>query len=179
MIVANASGGVEQSNQYYPFGGLIAEVSTNRDKQDFKYNGKEYDSMHGLNQYDYAARYYDPGFIRFTTMDPMAEKKPWISPYVYCSNNPTNRIDPDGKDDYTVNKKGIIVHSVEEQDITKPDRLIVLDKNNEIEYDDKGEMKTQEVKRGILDNQEEIDGTKYMSISGNEATENLFIFLAK
>ena len=95
-IVANSSGGVEQSNEYYPFGGLIAEVSTNRDKQDFKYNGKEYDSMHGLNQYDYSARYYDPANIRFTTMDPMAEKYYSVSPYVYVANNPMKFIDPTG-----------------------------------------------------------------------------------
>jgi len=36
---------------------------------------------------------------RFTSVDPLAEKKPWMSPYVYCSDNPVNRIDPDGRDD--------------------------------------------------------------------------------
>lgn len=98
-IVANQSAGVIQSNQYYPFGMLFAE-STNQDKQDFKYNGKELDQMHGLNQYDYSARYYDPAISRFTTMDPLAEKKPWFSPYHYCSDNPLTRIDPTGLTDY-------------------------------------------------------------------------------
>lgn len=30
--------------------------------------------MYRLDQYDYLARYYDPGYGRFTTMDPLAEK---------------------------------------------------------------------------------------------------------
>ena len=35
---------------------------------------------------------------RFLTIDPMAEKYPWISPYAYCLNNPIRYIDPDGRD---------------------------------------------------------------------------------
>jgi RHS repeat-associated protein len=57
----------------------------------------------GLNIYDYGARWYDPARIQFWTMDPLAEKYPWISPYAYCGNNPMNRIDPTGMDWYQNN----------------------------------------------------------------------------
>lgn len=83
-----------QINHYYPFGALT-DKSTNGDTQPYKYNCKELDRMSGLDWYDYGARYYDG--IRFTTMDPMAEKYYSISPYAYCANNPVNAIDPDGK----------------------------------------------------------------------------------
>ena len=96
-VVCNASGTVEQVNHYYPFGGLYGQ-STNGDTQRFKYNGKELDRMHGLDLYDYGARHYDAAIGRFTTIDPMAEKYYHLSPYVYCANNPVNRIDPDGCD---------------------------------------------------------------------------------
>jgi hypothetical protein len=33
---------------------------------------------------------------RFATADPLAEKRPWESPYCYAGNNPINRIDPTG-----------------------------------------------------------------------------------
>ena len=39
---------------------------------------------------------------RFLTIDPLAEKYPWISPYVYCYNNPINFIDPDGREGVVV-----------------------------------------------------------------------------
>lgn len=93
-VVVNASGTVEQVNHYYPYGGLMGE-STNGDIQRYKYNGKELDRMNGLDWYDYGARYMDG--IRFTTMDPMAEKYYDISPYAYCAGNPIKYIDKDGK----------------------------------------------------------------------------------
>ena len=98
-VVVNASGAVEQVNHYYPYGGLMGE-STNGDIQRYKYNGKELDRMNGLDWYDYGARYMDG--IRFTTIDPMAEKYYDISPFVYCHDNPLNRIDIDGNWDVTV-----------------------------------------------------------------------------
>jgi uncharacterized protein RhaS with RHS repeats len=51
-----------------------------------------------IDQDDYSARYYDPAYGRFTTMDPLAEKYYSISPYAYCGNNPVNAIDLDGRD---------------------------------------------------------------------------------
>ena len=42
-------------------------------------------------------------FGRFTTMDPLAEKYPGISPYSYCKGNPVNFVDPDGKREWPVN----------------------------------------------------------------------------
>jgi RHS repeat-associated protein len=72
--------------------------SANLDKQPYKFGGKEYETMHGLNLYDFEARPYDPILGRFLTPDPLAEKCPWINPYAYCGNNPINRVDPTGMD---------------------------------------------------------------------------------
>jgi RHS repeat-associated protein len=97
-IVANASGTVIQKNHYYPFGTAFAEGTTQEQgKQPYKYNGKELDQMHGLNLYDYSARYYESAIGRFTTVDPLVEKYYSISPYAYCLNNPLKYIDPDGR----------------------------------------------------------------------------------
>jgi RHS repeat-associated protein len=64
----------------------------------YRYNGKELEAMNGLNEYDYGARRRETGIPVWTTVDPLAEKHPEISPYVYCGDNPMNRIDPDGRD---------------------------------------------------------------------------------
>lgn len=93
--VAEANGTIIQRTQYYPFGMAFAE-STGSEKQPYKYNGKELDTKHGLNMYDYSARYFDPAVPRFTSIDPLAELYYSISPYVYVGNNPLRRIDPTG-----------------------------------------------------------------------------------
>lgn len=62
--------------------------NSNQDEQPYKYNGKELDKMHGLNMYDYSARYLEPAIGRFTTVDPLAESDYNWSPYVYVDNNP-------------------------------------------------------------------------------------------
>jgi RHS repeat-associated protein len=100
-VVANASGGIVQTNHYYPFGMSFAEGVT-ASGQPYKYNGKELDTERGLNLYDYSARLMDPALGRFSTVDPLAEKYYGISPYVYCNNNPMKYIDPTGMfyDDY-------------------------------------------------------------------------------
>jgi RHS repeat-associated protein len=103
-IVANSSGTVVQSTQYYPFGMSFADAA-GAGAQPYKYNGKELDQMHGLNMYDYSARHYDSAIGRFTTVDPLAEKYYSISPYVYCNNNPIKYIDPTGMYFDPVNEK--------------------------------------------------------------------------
>ena len=51
-------------------------------------------SNYGL--YDFSARYLHTSLGRFTTIDPLAEKYPSISPYTYCNGNPVRYVDPDG-----------------------------------------------------------------------------------
>jgi len=68
------------------------------DLQPFKYNGKEFENKHGLDQYDYHTRQYDSTEIRITLVDPLAERYYSISPYAYCGNNPIKYIDPTGMD---------------------------------------------------------------------------------
>jgi RHS repeat-associated protein len=97
-VVVNASGTVMQRNHFYPFGMAFAENTvTEQGKQPYKYNNKELDQMHGLNWYDYSARYLNMDIPRFGTMDPLAEKHYNWSPYVYVLNNPMRYIDPNGK----------------------------------------------------------------------------------
>ncbi len=95
-VVVNSNGTVEQVNHYYLYGGLMAE-STGWNEQRYKYNGNELDRMHGLDWYDYGARWSNSHLGMWTTMDPLCEKYYDISPYAYCAGNPVNALDEEGK----------------------------------------------------------------------------------
>ncbi len=82
----------DSHNAYYPFGMFLGEENSHGERR--WYNGKELDRTHGLDWYDYVARRYDG--MRFTTMDPLAEKYYEVSPYAYCGDNPVNAIDENG-----------------------------------------------------------------------------------
>ena len=96
MDDGSKKGEVIQRMNYYPFGAEFCDNSTKSYVQNHKYNGKEFDHMHGLNTYDYGARQNDPVLCRWDRMDPLCEKYYSTSPYVYCKNNPMIFTDPDG-----------------------------------------------------------------------------------
>jgi len=120
-----------KENHYYPFGLKHPYNSTEFDyyyntstssltigpmtnSNLYQYNSKEWQNEFNLNLYDYGARMYDPAIGRWGVMDPLAEKYPNISPYVYVANNPVNVIDPDGRSGVPVidkQNKTITVHS--------------------------------------------------------------------
>ena len=96
-VVLNQSGTVEQVNHYYPFGGLFGE-GLQAVNQPYKYNGKEMDRFHGVDMYDYGARFYDPcGRLGFTSIDPLVEDYYDLSPYSYCAGNPIACRDENGE----------------------------------------------------------------------------------
>ena len=88
--VVGASGQV-QYYAYHPFGETIeASGSFNTE---FQFTGKERDD-HGAFQLDYfGARYYNPSYGSFTTLDKASQ---FASGYIYGANNPISMVDPDG-----------------------------------------------------------------------------------
>lgn len=92
-VDGSREGTVIQSMDYYPFGAQFCHSGTDNNVQPYRYNGKEYDRMHGLNTYDYGARQYNPITARWDRVDPLSGDYYPISPYVYCRNNPIMRID--------------------------------------------------------------------------------------
>ena len=96
--VISENGQVEQIVHYYPFGTPFTDgSSTNIGLQPYLYGNKELDMMHGLNTYDFGARNYNPLLPMWDRVDPKASDYPWVSPFVYCLDNPIRLFDPDGE----------------------------------------------------------------------------------
>jgi RHS repeat-associated protein len=62
----------------------------------YRFNAKELDEETGL--YYYGARYYNPMVSVWLGVDPLAEKYPSLSSYVFTGNNPIMLVDPDGRE---------------------------------------------------------------------------------
>ena len=82
---------------YLPWGEIAVHQKVGDFSTPYKFTSKELDAETGL--YYYGARYYDPELSMFYGVDPLADLAPNKTPYHYTSNNPINRIDPDGRND--------------------------------------------------------------------------------
>ena len=94
-VVTDARGEVLERNDYSGFGKRLASSAGSANR--YRFSGKEEQGFAGVPWQDFGARMYDPDLARWTTPDPLAEKYPGISPYVYCNSNPVNFVDPDGE----------------------------------------------------------------------------------
>ena len=61
----------------------------------YTFSAKEKDSETGLSYF--GARYYSSDLSIWLSVDPMSDKYPSLSPYVYCANNPVKLVDPNGE----------------------------------------------------------------------------------
>ena len=76
-------------NQTLPQGNLAATAS-------YTFSAKERDVETGLSYF--GARYYSSDLSIWFSVDPMSDKYPSLSPYVYCADNPVKLVDIDGCD---------------------------------------------------------------------------------
>jgi RHS repeat-associated protein len=97
-FLTDGSGNPYQFFVNLPFGETFFEQHSYTEDYNnpYKFNGKELDEETGF--YYYGARYYDPRISIWMSTDPLAEKYPNESPYIYCGNNPINAVDPNGEE---------------------------------------------------------------------------------
>lgn len=88
-------------SNYYPFGMLQAGRNFNSGDYEYGFNGKRMDSeVSGTgNSYDYGFRIYNPRIGKFLSVDPLARKFSFYSPYHFAGNKPISALDIDGLED--------------------------------------------------------------------------------
>ena len=108
-LVAHRQGAVAQRTDYYPYGLPMRQKSA--DVQPYKYSGKEFDPINGLNTYDFHARAYHPDKSVFGSPDFHASDYPEQSIYSYCGGNPILFIDPNGMDIHHYDENGNFMYT--------------------------------------------------------------------
>jgi RHS repeat-associated protein len=84
---------------HYPFGSTMPKRSFSSSSYRYGFNGKENDNeIKGEgNSLDFGARIYDSRLGRFLSLDPLQEKFPSESNYIFAGNSPIYMMDVDGK----------------------------------------------------------------------------------
>ena len=173
-----------QFMHYLPFGETWVDQRATNWNSRYTFSGKEKDEETGYGYF--GARYYNSDWSIWLSVDPLADKYPYQSPYVYCGNNPLNIIDPFGEDEWEVNTKGHITHV--EGSEGKPDKMFALDKKGNRITDRKGNEKSVDVDKDIMNSLtsgtekiygKEVDYSK-LDVTGKEnIAQDMFGFMSE
>jgi RHS repeat-associated protein len=90
------NGTLTSATQYSPYG-KIYRRTLNDPSFRHAYTGHELDHELDESWYYYGARYYVPDLCLFSQVDPMTDKYPSLSPFLYCADNPMKYVDEDGR----------------------------------------------------------------------------------
>ena len=203
-VVTDAHGEVLERNDYSGYGKRLVSSLTSPAAEianRYRFSGKEEQGFAGVPWQDFGARMYDPDLARWTTPDPLAEKYPGISPYVYCNSNPVNFVDPDGmawgkvgkvakkvyktvKAGNKVSVKGILksewldivdnAHTIIDSDASLFEKgVAVFDLATGFGDEVKWFAKTVGVSDAIVDGARVIDGIKFKSFTERNFRDNL------
>ncbi|MCK4396829.1 RHS repeat-associated core domain-containing protein [candidate division WOR-3 bacterium] len=114
LVITRRYPSIAKQYNYTAFGEMKYHSGTYYDNH--RFTGKEED---GTGLYYFGARYYDKSIGRWITLDPKSHpsglrlKHPQsLNPYVYCWNNPLNRIDKDGNFGITLGIASLVATGV-------------------------------------------------------------------
>ena len=167
-MVINKNGTVEQVTHYYPYGGVIGDISTDESLQKYKFEGKELDRTFGLDNYDIHSRQYFAMMPSWDRIDPLAEDNPQFSPYNYSFGNPVNYGDYNGMDVWSFDQNGNVVARVRTEDY---DKIQIEDKHGKV-------IAQKEWGYGTIMNEESQTFDVPLEINSGQAGSEIFEFLA-
>ncbi|MGB4128686.1 MAG: RHS repeat-associated core domain-containing protein, partial [Bacteroidales bacterium] len=79
---------------YLPFGELFVSQRNSEFDSRYKFTAKELDNETSYTYF--GARYYDTDLSSCLSVDPLSDKYPSLSPYLYSADNPVVLVDPNG-----------------------------------------------------------------------------------
>ena len=105
--ITDSAGTAVQHLHYLPWGEDFVDQRLNSfDGVRFTFSAKERDPETGLSYF--GSRYYSSDLSVWLSVNPMSDKYPYQSGYVYCGNNPIKVVDPNGEDEWDLEKDGTL-----------------------------------------------------------------------
>jgi RHS repeat-associated protein len=114
LSVQYKQGPVLEENHYYPFGLTMAGISDKALKANYAENkyrfqkqelqNKEFSDGSGLEMYEFKYRMDDPQIGRFWSVDPLANKYVYNSPYAFSENHVTSHVELEGLEKFPINE---------------------------------------------------------------------------
>ena len=129
-FVTDRGGNVVQHLQYLPYGELFVSQRNSDDFDSrYKFTAKELDNETSYTYF--GARYYDSELSGWLSVDPMSDKYPSTSGYMYCLGNPVILIDPSGLDTIDVNKNDKGIWTITNKQIVEGNDVFRINTGNE------------------------------------------------
>ena len=94
--ITDSAGTAVQHLHYLPWGEDFVNQRITDFSARYTFSAKEKDVETGLSYF--GSRYYSSDLCIWLSVDPMSDKYPSLSPYVYCANNPVKLVDPNGEE---------------------------------------------------------------------------------
>ncbi len=172
--ITYTDGSAVQHLHYLPWGEDFVDQRNTTWNAMYTFSAKERDSETGLSYF--GSRYYSSDLSVWLSVDPMSDKYPYQSGYVYCGNNPIKIIDPNGDDEWEVNETGYIRHIHND----KPNRLYAVSGTQKGEWGErKSEVTPLDVDESIMNSIQTIGkNTSFSAKDNRENMNSLFDFLA-
>ncbi|MBO2526522.1 MAG: hypothetical protein CW341_12680 [Bacteroidetes bacterium] len=115
--VTDNNGEVVQYLYYLPWGEDFYNMRRNGYAGSrYTFSAKEKDTETGYSYF--GSRYYSSDLSIWLSVDPMSDKYPSLSPYVYCANNPIKLVDPNGETFVGVDGESVEVHQGKDGNIS-------------------------------------------------------------
>ena len=165
--ITYTDGSAVQHLHYLPWGEDLVDQRLNSfDGVRYTFSAKERDAETGLSYF--GARYYSSDLSIWLSVDPMSDKYPSLSPYVYCADNPVRLVDPNGEEVYII---GDDVAAALEQLQNQTTLVLSLDEHGKLCYS--GEAKS-DIDKMIVDaiNDEDISVNIISTTSNIVHSEN-------
>ena len=155
-----------QHLHYLPYGEDLVNQQHTAVGAMYTFSAKEKDAETGYSYF--GSRYYNSDLSIWLSVDPMSDKYPSMSPYVYCANNPVKLVDPNGAEVWII---GDDVAAALEQLQNQTTLVLSLDEHGKLRYS--GEAKS-DIDKMIVDaiNDEDISVNIISTKSNIVGSEN-------